>query len=177
MNMIQLEQCINDYGKEVYAFCSQLTRNPQEAEELYQDTFLKATELREQIKYEQNPKSYLISIALRIWKNRKRKYAWRKRIAGTQQLVEENVAEEDMGRMDSPEELFLQAELKEQVKRAVEQLEEKYRVPVYLYYTLQFSVSQIGAIMKLPTGTVKSRLYKARKILKQELEGVLDEIG
>lgn len=37
--MIQLEQCINEYGKDIYAFCSQITRSQQEAEELYQDTF------------------------------------------------------------------------------------------------------------------------------------------
>ena len=40
----------------------------------------------------QNPKSYLISIALRIWKNKKRKFAWRKRMAGDSQLVEEAVS-------------------------------------------------------------------------------------
>ena len=86
MNEIQLEQCINEHGKDVYAFCSQLTRNVQEAEDLYQDTFLKAVELAGRIDFGKNPKSYLISIALRIWKNRKRKYAWRKRITGEGRL-------------------------------------------------------------------------------------------
>ena len=66
MNEIQLEQCINEHGKDVYAFCSQLTRNVQEAEDLYQDTFLKAVELAGRIDFGKNPKSYLISIALRI---------------------------------------------------------------------------------------------------------------
>ena len=67
MNEIQLEQCIKEYGKDIYAFCSQLTRNPQETEDLYQDTFLKAVELGARIDFEQNPRSYLVSIALRIW--------------------------------------------------------------------------------------------------------------
>ena len=54
-------------------FCCHLTGNVQEAEELYQDTFLKAVELMKNIDYENNPKSFLISIALRLWKNKKRK--------------------------------------------------------------------------------------------------------
>lgn len=77
MNREQLEQCISEYGKDIYAFCSQMTRNSQEAEDLYQDTFLKAVEFSEKIDFKNNPKSYLVSIALRLWRNRKRKYAWR----------------------------------------------------------------------------------------------------
>ncbi len=175
MNVIQLEQCINEYGNDIYAFCKRITGNRQEAEELYQDTFLKALELGDKIDYEQNPKSYLVSIALRIWKNRRRKYAWRKRIAATEELIEEMAAEESIAQESSVEEVLLQEELKEQVKRAVARLDERYRLPIYFYYTLQFSVEEIGKIMKLPTGTVKSRLHKARKLLKKELEVVLDE--
>lgn len=173
--MIQLEQCINEYGKEIYSFCSQITRNKQEAEDLYQDTFLKALELEEKIDYRRNPKSYFVSIALRIWKNRKRKFAWRNRIAGTVELAEEVVSEEESGKEGAVEDIVLEKQWKEEVKKAVDKLDEKYRIPVYLYYTLDFSIEQIGKIMKLPEGTVKSRLYKARKLLKQELEVVLDE--
>lgn len=175
MDMIQLEQCINEYGKEIYSFCSQITRNKEEAEDLYQDTFLKALELGEKIDYRRNPKSYFVSIALRIWKNRKRKFAWRKRIAGTVELAEEVVSEEVSGKEGAVEDIVLEKQWKEEVKKAVDKLDEKYRIPVYLYYTLDFSVEQIGKIIKLPEGTVKSRLYKARKLLKQELEVVLDE--
>lgn len=180
MNKIQLEQCIRDYGKELYAFCRQLTANVQEAEDLYQDTFLKAVELREKIDYENNPKSYLVSIALRLWKNKKRKYAWRMRIAGTEQLIEEAAGDEapdTCRRFESPvEEGILQREMKMQVRTAVAGLEEKYRIPVYLYYTLQLPVTEIGRILKVPAGTVKTRLHKARQLLKKELEVVLDEI-
>lgn len=172
MNELQLEQCIKDYGKDIYAFCSQLTRNLQETEDLYQDTFLKAVELGPRIDFEKNPRSYLISIALQIWKNRRRKYAWRKRIAGTEQLTEETAADKCQGQESSPEDAVLRQELRLQVQEAVAGLEDKYRVPVYLYYTLQLSTEQIGKIMNLPQGTVKSRLYKARKLLKQKLEGV-----
>ena len=179
MNRKQLEQCINDYGKDIYAFCSQMTPSRQEAEDLYQDTFLKAVELSGKIDVSNNPKSYFASIALRLWKNRKRKYAWRARIAGTKQLVEEdaseNVEDEKVCQGNPVEEGYLDKELKKQVCDAVARLDEKYRIPVYLYYTLQFPINEIADVMKLSNAAVKSRLYKARSMLKQELEVVLDE--
>ncbi len=175
MNNMQLEQCIREYGKNVYAFCSQLTGNKQEAEELYQDTFLKAVELKEKMDWERNPGSYLISIALRIWKNKKRKYAWRNRIAKTEIFTEEMAGGESGRQEDSTEETFFRKEQQRQVREAVAKLEEKYRIPVYLYYSQQFTTEQIGKVLKLPQGTVKSRLYKARKLLKKELEVILDE--
>lgn len=180
MNIIQLEQCITDYGRELYSFCSYLTANVQEAEDLYQDTFLKAMELREQIDDKNNPKSYLVSVALNLWKNKKRKYAWRMRIAGVERLVEETAEQEqavEYEKYGSPvEESILQQEVKMQVRKAVAGLEEKYRIPVYLYYTAQLSVGEISRVLKIPEGTVKTRLHKARQLLKAELEVVLDEI-
>ncbi len=176
MDKAQLEQCIYEYGKDVYTFCSQITGNCQEADDLYQDTFLKATELKEGIDYNRNPRSYFISVALRIWKNRRRKFAWRKRIAGTCTLTEE-AAEVNMPEQEiSAEDVVLQKELEQQVRKAVGELAEKYRIPVYLYYTLQLSVEEIANVLEIPQGTVKSRLHKARALLRQELEVIFDEI-
>ncbi len=89
MTKKELENCIWEYGKDIYSFCRSLTLNLQEADDLYQDTFLKAVEVIREIEYEKNPKSYLLSIALRLWKNKKRKYAWRNRIAHVLSLTDE----------------------------------------------------------------------------------------
>ena len=72
MTIQELEQCISCYGKDIYSFCLHLTCDRQRADELYQDTFLKATEQYSKIRMDDNPKSYFLSIALRIWKNEKR---------------------------------------------------------------------------------------------------------
>lgn len=173
MNKLQLEWCIRDYGKEIYSFCCYLTGNVQEAEDLYQDTFLKAVELMKCMDYERNPKSFLIGITLNLWKNKKRKNAWRMRIAGTENFVEESYAR--LGTENHLEKEILQKEIYSQVRMAVAKLEEKYRIPVYLFYTVQMSVAEISKALKIPEGTVKTRLYKARKLLKKELEVVLDE--
>lgn len=95
MTVQELEYYIDIYGREIYSFCKQITGSIQEGEELYQDTFMKAMELKEKIEKNNNPKSYLLSIAIRLWKNKRRKAAWRNRIAGMDSLDEENGALEE----------------------------------------------------------------------------------
>lgn len=174
MTNLELERCIREYGRDIYSFCRYLTYNQQEADDLYQDTFLKAIELSGQIDSSNNPKSYLLSIALRIWKNKKRKYAWRKRIAGTQTFLEEQGAEQAES-LESLEEQILNREESRLVRESVDKLQERLKIPILLYYMEELSISQIASLLKIPEGTVKSRLYQARKKLEKELEDVLDE--
>lgn len=98
MTIQELEQCIALYGKDIYSFCRHLTKDKEYADELYQDTFLEAIKKLKDIRYQDNPKSYLLSIALRLWKNRVRKMAWRNRIApqvSDEALIETLKVEED----------------------------------------------------------------------------------
>jgi len=173
MDRLELEQCIQEYGKDIYSFCKHLTCNVQEADELYQDTFLKAVELQQKIDWQENPKSYLLSVAVRLWNNHRRKAAWRNRIAPIVALAEERDENRTDGVEPSPEETYLVNEEKQMVQNAVNKLPEKLRVCVLLYYMEELSVTQIAKTLKLPEGTIKSRLYQARKLLEKELENVL----
>lgn len=169
MNVTELEKCIELYGKDIYAFCRQLTYSQQEAEELYQDTFLKAMELLQKINAAENPKSYLLSIALRLWKNHKKKYACRKRIADMESLSGEKQEIEESSSYSLEEEVFAREQAAE-VRRAVRQLDDKYRLPVYLHYMEGLPLQEIARVLKIPKGTVKSRLYQARESLRNMLE-------
>lgn len=170
MTVTQLKQCVDDYGKDIYGFCIRITGSVQEGEELYQDTFLKALELVKKIDYNKNPKSYLLSISVCLWKNRKRKYAWRQRIAETDNRILTEHAEETAAKADMPEELLLTKEQNLFIRQCVRELPPKYQVPICLYYSAELSISEISSCLKIPEGTVKSRLYKARTIIKEKLE-------
>ena len=76
---------------------------------------------------------------------------------------------------DSPEDAYLGKEEREAVQNAVRRLPERLKTTVLLYYMEDLSTKQIARVMRVPTGTVLSRLHQARKILKKELESVLDE--
>ena len=179
MTVFELEQCIETYGKEVYSFCLHLTGAREWADELYQDTFLTVMEHIMQLHNDggANPKSYLLSVAIRLWKNKRRKAAWRKRIAPEQSMDAPDgavlVGEAEL--TDSIETEVLRAEDRRQVQRAVDALPEKYRMVVLLYYMEELSVAQIASLLHIPSGTVKSRLHQARKLLRQQLEVLLDD--
>ena len=174
MTAEQVSQCVDRYGNEIYRFCRHLTGSTAEGEELYQDTFLKAIELSEQMDASQNPKSYLISIAIRLWKNKKRKFAWRTRIATMQSADAEEENGQPLGDPNtlSPEETLLDRECKAAVAHCVNALPATYRLPICLYYAAELPIRDIAAILHLPEGTVKRRLHHARKQIKQELEAM-----
>lgn len=68
------------------------------------------------------------------------------------------------------EEGYLQKELTVQVRQIMQTLPEKFQVPLLLFYLSDCSIEQIAAVIKKPFGTVKSRLFKGRSLIKQRLE-------
>lgn len=168
LDSTEFTELINQHGKDIYGFCCRLTGNQHEAEDLYQDAFLKAFELMKQLDASYNPKSFISSIVIRLWKNKKRKYAWRQRIVTTVELNDGIDTE-----VDSSNSVVNQILLDEEsimVRNAVKKMDEKYKLIIYLYYTAELSIEEISKTLSIPLGTVKSRLFKARKIIKKNLE-------
>lgn len=73
----------------------------------------------------------------------------------------------------SPEREMIQKEQRKKVQYAVRQLPDKLQIVALLYYMEDRKVVEIADILHVPQGTVKSRLHKARKILREELEDVV----
>ena len=117
--------------------------------------------------------AYLLSAALRIWKNKKRKTAWRKRIADVQPAADIQEAGMECTEF-SPEERIAGRENAEAVRMAVNRLPDKLKIVVLLFYMEDLPAAQIAKAVRIPVGTVLSRLHRARKILKKELEDVLN---
>lgn len=175
MTKQELAECIDAYGRDIYSFCRYLAGTVQEADELYQDTWLRTVELLESIDSAGNIKSYCLSVAVGIWKNKKRKFAWRRRIAGTQSYLDDERRELLADQSPTSEERVLEAEQIRLVRKAVYELPEKLKTVTLLYYMEDLSTAQIAEVLKVSAGTVKSRLYHARLLLKKKLEVVLDE--
>lgn len=170
MDITDLSDLVKLHGKTIYGFCHKLAKNEADTDDLYQETFLKAMELCHKIDKSNNPKGFLISIAVGLWKNNGRKYAWRQRIAPTEELGEN--MNNDCIFMDksTPEDIVISNELRSMIQTAADTLNDKLKIPLYMYYTAEMSNEDIASALKIPLGTVKSRLHKARKALKNFLE-------
>lgn len=171
MKSCSMEDLVEQYSDSVYRYCKSLAFTLEDAEDLYQQTFLKAFELRKKISADKNPKAYLLSIATNIWKNHKSKYARRERIAPTISSDAEGIQIEAVqGGADVLEQIVKEEQL-EQLRSCVERLPDKHRQVITLFYAGELSLEDIAKVLKIPKGTVKSRLHKAKEQLKKEMEG------
>ena len=80
MNHMEFEEFLEHQDGEILSFCNYLTNRKEEAEDLCQDTFIKGYELLDRIEDKLYAKKFFLSIAVGLWKNRKRKFAWRHRL-------------------------------------------------------------------------------------------------
>lgn len=171
MELEDIENIISEYGNVIYKFCIKLTQNKEDGEDLYQHTFLKAVELKHRLDKNNNPRSFLISVAVKTWKNSVRKRMRRGLIAqsihvDTQELIDIKDTR------TSTEQEIIKKETESEINRAVEKLEDKFKLPIIMYYTAELPLEEIAKVLKIPKGTVKSRLHKARQIIKRELEEI-----
>lgn len=173
----EFEYLLTKYEKDIYSICIRLTGSQSEADDLFQDTWLAAMEQIHLIDFQKNPRSYLIGKAVLLWKAKKRKFARRQRIAP--QITITDTSDETFYVSETPslEQITEQKELVRTLLGEVAQLKEKYRIVVELYYAMDLTAYQIADILKIPKGTVESRLCKARKLLRNRMEELGYEIG
>jgi RNA polymerase sigma-70 factor (ECF subfamily) len=172
VNCRELEKLIDEYGDYIYSFCLKLTRDKNLAQELYQNTFLKAVEIQEKIEVK-TAKNYIVGISIKLWKNQKRKQAIRNKIAffissDDKDYVEKNI---DMTDIESD---YIKEEEKNIVGSIIANMNDKIRIPIIMFYNLEMSIEEISNILGIPKGTVKSRLNKGRSLVK---ESMLKEAG
>ncbi|NBJ93903.1 RNA polymerase sigma factor [Parablautia muri] len=175
MNRDEFELFVLRFGKDILRFCRMSAGDAETGDELYQDTMLKLLEKRNQLSFTQNTKSYALSTSIFLWKNKRRKYAIRQRLApadSMDEMSDEGREIPDDGHEASPEQVVLRQSEVDMVQKLVASLPEKYRIPIYLYYSADMQINEISKILELPEGTVKSRMRKAKKLLKEELEAI-----
>ena len=175
MNKDEFELFVLKFGKDILRFCRMTTGDGETGDELYQDTMLKLLEKKGTLDFSQDTKSYALSTSIFLWKNKKRKYAIRQRLAPTDSMdgmADEGKQIPDYEHQASPEQIVLRQDEVDMVQKLVSSLPEKYRIPIYLYYSADMQIREISEILNLPEGTVKSRMRKAKNLLKEELEAM-----
>lgn len=168
MKAWELEKCIDEFGTEIYRFCMKLCMDRANAEDLYQQTFLKALESSVEPDWEKNPRALFFSFAYNLWKSEQRKLARRFALAPCVSLDGEE--ESALSSPENIEEDIFRQELIAETDRMIEALPEKIRIPLTLYYLFGHSVDEIAKEIKKTPGTVKSRLFKGRSLIKKRLE-------
>jgi len=169
------ESLIKLYEQPLYRYCFHLCSNPHDAADLFQETWFKAISKLKSYNEAYSFKNWLFTIASNDFRDRYRKkvrrYALEKRFSNTETMQKEI---ETAKSSDVPADVLMEREETNlQLKREVNGLKWHYKAVVVLHYFEGRSIRDVSEVLKIPEGTVKSRLAKARVILRERMQEAL----
>jgi RNA polymerase sigma-70 factor, ECF subfamily len=163
----------------LYNTAMRLTRNPSTAQDLVQETYLKAYRFFHRFEPGTNIKAWLFTILRNTYINVYRKTARQQPQVDFEQVspfYTDPEASSEWGERSSVEEM-LHYVVHDDVKRALDDLPEEYRMVVLLADLEDFSYKEIADIVGCPVGTVMSRLFRGRRLLRKSLEDFAKKSG
>jgi len=155
------------YQRMVFYYLKNFPFPEQVREDLAQETFLRAYRNIDRFDPEKGAafSTWLMTIARNLALNERAKAALRKEQSG-------GLRDEEYGRIEKgPQEILEQRRLKYRVREAISRLPEKFHTAVVLSYFDELSLEEIAQIESCPVGTIKSRVFRGKQILREFLEG------
>ena len=166
-NKEKLESLIELYGNDVLRIATLYTQNPSTAEDIFQDVFLKVNKYLSSFQGKSSEKTWIIKITINTCKDYL-KSAWRKKVVSIENF-------NDTIENASFDENIIDSENASMVLNEILLLPTKYKDVLILYYYKDFSTVEISSVLNIPEATVRTRMKRAREMLKEKLKIILED--
>jgi RNA polymerase sigma-70 factor (ECF subfamily) len=156
----------------LYAVSCRLTKSPLDAEDLVQDTLVKAMRARDQYEPGTNLKAWLFKILHNTFINKYRRGGLERDVLegpDADPLADGWVSAASMRALRDPETQALRPLVQQEIHKALDELPEEFRLAVVLSDVEELSYKEIANVMGCPVGTVMSRLHRGRRLLQKRL--------
>ena len=165
---------------QLYGGALRMTRNPQDAEDLVQETYLKAYKAFDRFTPGTNLKAWLYRIMTNTYINTYRKKQRRPLVTSADEVTDNQLytsSSHDSTGLESAEVEALKQMPNSRISEALNSLNEDYRMVVYYADVEGLAYKEIAEVMDIPLGTVMSRLHRGRKQLREMLKDVAHDQG
>ncbi len=169
------DEMVTRYWDRIYAMVHQLLRNPQDAEEVTQDAFIRAHRGLVNFRGDSAFSTWLYQIATNLARNRYW-YWWRRKRDKTvsfDQPVKEGsdlpLSEVFAAELETPDDVTVTQEFVDRIAKCMEKLGAKHREILILRNVKNLSYEEIASILQISVGTVKSRIARARESLRAKM--------
>lgn len=156
----------------LYGVALRLTRDEQNAQDLVQDTYVRALRFYDNFEWGTNIRAWLLRIMTNTFINCYRRSQRERQLseeAETSPMSTALMSNQALSQLHDPESHVLSSLVRHELTRAVDELAEDFRMPVVLADVYGFSYREIAEIQGCPIGTVMSRLHRGRKALQSRL--------
>jgi RNA polymerase sigma-70 factor, ECF subfamily len=160
-----IEVLVRQYEAGVFRLALSIVGNQAEANEITQETFISALRSLPSCQEKKTFKAWLYTIALNHSRGHLRKRKTLERLRSTLTTI----FRVEIQKQISPEEFAIQSDKEAEIWKALNQLDEPFRIVVILRYFHEFPISEISEILSINEGTIHSRLYTARERLRDAL--------
>ena len=156
------EHIINKYKNPLYATILRMTKNPQDAQDLVQEAFIKVYHQLSKYEAKGSFSSWIYRVAINHCMDEFRKKRY--------QMKQVEFNETDLVNLHHPEIIFLKKEKSRQLERLIATLPETERMIILLRYVNELSYSEISELVELPLATVRNKLHRAKKKMRSTIK-------
>ncbi|MBA5850388.1 sigma-70 family RNA polymerase sigma factor [Clostridium sp. cel8] len=170
----ELERLMNSYGNDVLRTAFMYLKDKHLAEDVFQEVFIKVYKNFHKFNGQSSEKTWIIAITINTCRDILRS-SWIKRVLRFQD-PEYKILNIKENSIDIDNKAISNIENQDLLKQVMD-LPKKYKEVILLYYYQELSTREISKILNVPEGTVRSRLYRARELLKYSIGGTIEYEG